>query len=53
MTDIALKSVVAAAFFCFLHGYILKSSPETTLLWTVAAGLGAAYLAWSQQQRRM
>ena len=47
----AMHIVVAAAtFFCFQH-FILVASLQTSLIWALAGGLGAAYLAWSQHRR--
>ena len=49
--SIALHALAAGAFFYVLHHFIMRSSPETTALWTIATTLGAAWLAWSQSRR--
>jgi hypothetical protein len=51
MTDVALKGVVAAAFFFVLQYFILKASFDTSLFWTIALGGGAGLLAWNQHTR--
>jgi hypothetical protein len=50
-SDIALKAVVAAAFFFFLQYVILKASFDTSLFWSISLGVGAGLLAWSQARR--
>jgi hypothetical protein len=50
--DVGLKAVVAAVFFFILQFVILKASLETSLFWTLALGVGAGLLAWSQHTRR-
>lgn len=51
ITDIAFKGVVGAAFFFVLQYVVLKASLDTSLFWSLALGIGAAMLAWSQHTR--
>lgn len=46
-----MHSVAAAVAFFSFQNFILLASTETSLLWALAGGLGAAYLAWSQHRR--
>jgi hypothetical protein len=49
--DIALKAATAAGFFFVLQYVVLKASLDTSLFWSIALGLGAGLLAWSQHRR--
>lgn len=51
-TLMILHSALAAAFFFSLQRWALNQSLETSLVWAVVAAVGAAWLAWSQQNRR-
>lgn len=41
----------AAAFFFVLQKFLINSSTETSLVWALAGGVGAAWLAWHQSKR--
>ncbi len=43
--------VAAAALFFLFQRYALGASVETSGLWAIAGGIGAAALAWSQNRR--
>ena len=51
LADIALKAVLAAAFFFVLQYTVMTASLETSLFWAASLGLGAGLLAWSQARR--
>jgi hypothetical protein len=48
---IAMHAVAAAAFMFLLQRYALNATLETSLLWALALGAGAAGLAYSQSKR--
>jgi hypothetical protein len=48
---IALHTLAAAAFIFLLQRYGLSASLETSLLWALAFGGGAAGLAYMQSKR--
>ena len=48
---IGLHAVAAAAFFFVLQRYTLHASLETSLLWALVLGGGAAGLAYTQSNR--
>lgn len=50
MARILLHTVAAAVIFFMFQRFVLATSLETSLLWGVAGGLGAAYLAWSHER---
>jgi len=48
---IAGHALVASAFFFGLQKFMLGESLETSLIWAIAGGGGAALLAWLQHRR--
>jgi hypothetical protein len=48
---IVLHAVVAGAFIFLLQRYALNASLDSSLLWTLAFGAGAAALAYKQTHR--
>ena len=48
---IGLHTVTAAAFFFLLQRYMMSATLESALVWALAGGAGAAYLAWQQNSR--
>ena len=48
---IVLHAIAAAVIFFLFQHFALASSLQTSLLWGIAGALGAAYLAWSHEQR--
>jgi hypothetical protein len=48
---IALHAAAAGAFMFLLQRYVLSASLDTSLLWALAFGGGAAALAYSQSNR--
>jgi len=48
---IALHAVAAGAFIFLLQRYALDASLDTSLLWTLTFGGGAAGLAYMQSNR--
>lgn len=51
MARILLHSIAAAVLFFLFQRFALASSLQTSLLWGVAGAIGAAYLAWSHENR--
>ena len=48
---IALHTAGAAAFFFILQRFFMSATLESSLMWAVAGGAGAACLAWQQRSR--
>jgi len=48
---VSLHTVVAAAFIFLLQRYFLNATLESSLLWSVVFGGGAAMLAFKQTNR--
>jgi hypothetical protein len=48
---VALHTVVAAVFMFLLQRFVLSASLESSLLWALAFGGCAAFLAYSQANR--
>jgi hypothetical protein len=48
---IAGHSLLAGAFFFCLQQFVLGQSLETSVIWAIAGGGGAALLAWLQHRR--
>jgi len=46
-----MHAVAAAAFMFLLQRYALNATLESSLLWALALGAGAAGLAYSQSNR--
>jgi hypothetical protein len=44
-------ALVAGAFFFCLQRFVLSQSIDTSVIWSVAGGGGAALLAWLQLRR--
>jgi hypothetical protein len=42
---------MAGAFFFCLQQFVLSQSLETSVIWAIAGGGGAALLAWLQHRR--
>ncbi len=49
--SLVFHAVGAAAFFFVLQKFLINSTTETSLVWALAGGLGAAWLAWHQSKR--
>ncbi len=50
---IVLHTIAAAVIFFSLQYFVLAASLQTSLLWSAVGAIGAAYLAWSQQNRSL
>ena len=48
---IAGHALLASVFFFCLQRYFLSETFETSVIWAIAGGGGAALLAWMQQRR--
>ena len=48
---IALHTTLAAAFFFVLQRFLMSATLESSLVWALAGGAGAAFLAWQQASR--
>jgi hypothetical protein len=48
---IALHTIAAAAFMFLLQRYALNATLESSLVWALTLGAGAAALAYSQSNR--
>ena len=48
---VVIHAVAAAAFMFLLQRYALNATLESSLLWALALGAGAAGLAYSQSNR--
>ena len=44
-------AISAAALFYGFQRVVLAASHEISLIWSIAGGIGAAVLAWSQSRR--
>jgi hypothetical protein len=44
-------ALLAAAFFFCLQRFVLGESSDTSVIWAIAGGCGAALLAWLQHRR--
>ena len=48
---IAGHALLAGAFFFCLQYFLLSQTVETSVIWAIAGGAGAALLAWLQHRR--
>jgi hypothetical protein len=51
--NIAVHVIVAAAFFYYVQSQLLGESTAISLVWSLAAALGAGGLAFMQSRRNL
>jgi len=49
--SLVFNAAGAAAFFFVLQKFLMKADTETSFVWALAGGAGAAWLAWHQARR--